>query len=79
MKYENAVREFKTIYLHLYLKKVDYWTAEEAWAGYKDRLCKNGEITQKQYEIWQTPFPYGKNLKPNKRQLQIAADGCGMW
>lgn len=74
MRYEIAVRDFKTIYMNLYLNKVDYWTAQEAWARYIDGLCKNGEITQKQYDTWETPFPYGKNLKPSYKQLAMAYD-----
>lgn len=72
MRYEIAVRDFKTIYMHLYLKRVDYWKAYEAWSSYVDGLCKNGEITQKQYNEWKTPFPYGKSLKPSYKQLAMA-------
>lgn len=72
MKYLEAKRDFERIYIHLYLKKVDYWTAFEAWSSFIDGLCKNGDITQKQYDTWQTPFPYGKNLKPTYKQLAIA-------
>lgn len=74
MTYLQAKKEFETIYLSLYLKKVDYWTAHEAWAAYVDGLCKNGEITQKQFDTWETPFPYGKHLKPSYKQLAMAYD-----
>ena len=72
MTYAQGVKRFKFEYIHLYINKVDYWKAEEAWAKYIDNLCKDGEITQNQYETWQTPFPYGKNLKPSYKQLAIA-------
>lgn len=79
MRYDVAVKDFERIYIQYYMRHEDYWKAFEAWSAYIDGLCKDGQITQKQFETWQTPFPYGKKLKPNKRQLQIAADGCGMW
>ena len=74
MRYEEAVKQFKYSYLNLYLNKVDYWTAHEAWSRYVDGLLKNGEITQKQFGSWATPFPYGKPLKPSYRQLCRAYD-----
>ena len=74
MRYEVAVKEFKCIYLHLYIKKVDYWQAQLAWTEYVDGLCRRGEITEKQYNTWETPFPYGKPLKPSYRQLCMAYD-----
>lgn len=74
MTYDQAVKEFKHIAINLYLKNVDYWTAQEAWAAYVDGLCKDGQITQKQYDTWETPFPYGKHLKPSYNQLLLAAN-----
>lgn len=74
MRYETAVNNFKMIYIKLYLDKVDYWTAQETWAAYIDSLCKSGEITQKQYDTWATPFPYGKRLKPSYKQLEMVSD-----
>jgi hypothetical protein len=62
MTYRNAVREFKRMYVGLYINQVDYWTAQQAWAEYTDSLCKSGQITEKQYMNWTTPFPYGKPL-----------------
>ena len=33
------------------------WTAlREAWNDWTDALCKDGEITSKQYETWSNPF-----------------------
>jgi hypothetical protein len=70
MTKEQAVRDFEEIYVDLYLQKADYWTAQQAWSAYVDNLCKNGEITQKQYSTWSTPFEYGKHLKPTRKQLE---------
>lgn len=28
----------------------------EAWNNFTDTLCKNGDITTKQYEKWDNPF-----------------------
>lgn len=74
MTYDQAVKDFKRIYLHLYINRVDYWRGQEAWAFYVDELCKDGQITEKQYMNWATPFPYGKPLKPSYRQLCMAND-----
>ena len=63
MTYRQAVMDFKEAYNDLYEKCVDYWTAQMAWSCYVDNLCRNGNITQKQYQTWATPFPYGKSLK----------------
>lgn len=63
MTYRQAVKDFKETHRKLYEDEVDYWAAQEAWAFYTDGLCKAGEITQKQWSNWLTPFPYGKHLK----------------
>ena len=63
MDYKTAVKQFKAENLELWMKEVDYWTAQLAWATYTDSLCKAGIITQKQWSSWSTPFPYGKRLK----------------
>lgn len=63
MTYRQAVKQFKSEYIDLYKREVDYWTAQLAWAGFTDYLCKDGQITQKQWSNWSTPFPYGKHLK----------------
>lgn len=63
MKYRDAVKEFKRLYIGLYIDEVDYWTAQQAWAFWVDDLCKEGVITQRQFNNWLTPFPYGKPLR----------------
>ena len=62
MTYRDAVREFKRQNINLWINQVDYWTAWEIWDAYIDSLCKSGQITEKQYMNWATPFPYGKPL-----------------
>lgn len=63
MTYKDAVREFKRQNIDLYINQVDYWRAWEAWDAYIDGLCKDGQITEKQWGTWLTPFPYGERLK----------------
>lgn len=62
MTYKEAVKIFRETYSDLYEKGVDYWTALECWENFTDVLCKNGDITQKQFNTWETPFTYGKRL-----------------
>ena len=77
MTKEQAVRDFKREYADLYIKKVDYWKAQLAWSTYTDNLCKSGQITQKQWSSWSTPFPYGKRLRPSREQLERAVNQNG--
>lgn len=70
MTYREAVKNFKRYYRKLYIERSDYWTAHLAWSDYVDGLNREGEITDKQASTWSTPFPYGKPLKPSKRQLE---------
>lgn len=66
MNYIQAVKIFMDTYTDLWEEEVDYWTAQECWANFTDILCKEGSITQKQYERWETPFTYGKRLSIRK-------------
>lgn len=59
MTYKDAVRDFKSM---LRDGEYDYWTIWEMWDGYTDGLCKAGEITNKQWSTWGTPFEYGKRV-----------------
>lgn len=71
MTYETAVREFQEIYRDLYIRRVDYWTAQLCWADYVDNLHREGEITDLQNSRWPTPFTYGKPLRPKMWQLEM--------
>lgn len=75
MTKEQAVREFKQMFIGLWINNSDYWTAQLAWSSYVDDLCKSGQITQKQYQNWSTPFPYGKPLRPTKKMLEAVVYG----
>lgn len=75
MTKKEAIKQFEEIYLDLYIREVDYWTAQLTWTEFVDNLNRNGEITDKQRDNWTTPFPYGKHLKPNKRQLELKVYG----
>lgn len=63
MDYRTAVKRFKEENPDLHKGSgIDYWTAWERWDFWKDAMCKAGEITQKQWANWATPFEYGKRL-----------------
>ena len=59
MTYKDAVKNFKNM---LPNGKYDYCSVQLMWAEYTDCLCKDGEITQKQWNTWETPFEYGKRV-----------------
>lgn len=59
MRYEQAVAKFKSL---LNNGEYDYWTIQLMWTEFVDDLCKSGEITQKQFDNWSTPFEYGKHV-----------------
>lgn len=59
MTYKDAVRQFKQ---GLPNGEYDYLMLQQAWAFYTDGLCKDGEITNKQWNTWETPFEYGKRV-----------------
>ena len=67
MTYKDAVKQFRNQFIDLWERQVDYWTAQETWSCWVDGLCKDGQITQRQYDTWRTPFTYGKRLKLTKR------------
>ena len=70
MTYREAVKNFQRDYRKIYIDKVDYWMAHEVWAEYVDGLNRDRQITDRQASTWSTPFPYGKTLKPSKKQLE---------
>ena len=59
MSYKEAVREFKRT---LPNGKHDYWSIQLWWTGFVDDLCKAGIISQKQFNVWNTPFEYGRSV-----------------
>lgn len=67
----DAVKRFKREYRKLYIERADYWKAHLAWSEFTDYLNREGEITDKQFQNWSTPFPYGKSLKPSREQLEM--------
>lgn len=34
----------------------DYYAVQLEWSFFTDMLCRNGDITTKQYSTWLTPF-----------------------
>lgn len=70
MTYREAVRQFKIQNRKLFNNHTDYWTGQLCWSTYTDMLCKDGIITQKQYDTWATPFPYGKRLRPTRITME---------
>lgn len=54
MDKKTADKIFKSEYLP-HLPKGDYPAIFEAWNDWTDSLCKDGEITEKQYNEWQCP------------------------
>lgn len=60
MTKKQALRDFKEHVLpNIPLRhngKVDEVARSEAWNNYTDALCKDGQITLKQYESWTNPF-----------------------
>lgn len=62
MTYQEAKKLFNEYYPGLSGDR-DYYKKEFAWSCFVDSLCKNKEITQKQYDTWPCPFkhPYQHN------------------
>ncbi len=56
----EAVKEFIEFHKPQVLKQYgphDRPAMREAWNNYTDYLCKDGQITDKQYATWTGPFP----------------------
>ncbi len=47
---------------------LDYWTAQLMWTEYIDDLCRQGKITQDQFNNWTNPMKYGKPVKIRVRR-----------
>ena len=60
MKKVEALREFKsTLPVGQWF---DYWTLQQMWSGFTDSLCKNKQITERQWNNWVTPVKYGRTV-----------------
>ncbi len=60
MKKTTLTADFRETVLPL-LPKGDKPALREAWNNYTDALCKNGVITQFQYDTWTNPFDKSYN------------------
>ena len=57
MTRQEAIKEFAEVYPNYKQEaKQDYCKTQEAWACFVDSLCKDEQITQKQYDTWLSPF-----------------------
>ena len=66
MRYEQAVSEFKSL---LNNGEYDYWTIQLMWTEFVDGLCREGRITQKQFDNWSCPYEYGKHVVVYDRRV----------
>jgi hypothetical protein len=51
---QESIATFKSEYFQVW--RHDKPALREAWNNYTDRLCKEGRITQRQYDTWLNPF-----------------------
>jgi hypothetical protein len=59
MTKKEALIEFKEYFLPEVIKQYgekDIIAKRECWNNYTDSLCKDGLITQKQYNNWMNPY-----------------------
>lgn len=60
MTKKEAEQEFRRLYPPETFKHPGGWTDQvarrEAWNNYTDALCKEGRITEHQYNTWVHPF-----------------------
>ena len=52
----EAIKQFKSLYEAWGCSDDDVIAKRTYWNDYTDLLCKNGQITLKQYENWGQPF-----------------------
>lgn len=53
----EATRLFREVYPDCYKDvRGDYCKVQFAWSCFVDGLCKDGQITQNQYDNWTMPF-----------------------
>ena len=55
MTKKEAVKEFRNLFAELFTKK-DRPAIDQAWNDWTDGLCKDKQITQKQYDTGVHPF-----------------------
>lgn len=57
MNRDQAVKEFREVYTPRVSPsgRIDVIAHDEAWGVYIDALCKEGRISQAQYEQWEAP------------------------
>lgn len=56
MNKKTAIAIFKDEYSQLLIeKRKDIPAKQFAWASFVDMLCKNGDITQRQFDTWGNP------------------------
>jgi len=59
MNKRDVLEEFKRDILPIIVQqygKNDKPAVSQAWNDYTDMLCKDGQITQRQYDTWTNPF-----------------------
>lgn len=57
MKKNDALAQFKATYPNFKAAlKADYIAVKTEWDCFTDMLCKDGVITEKQYNTWLFPF-----------------------
>jgi len=59
MNKRDVLDEFKRDILPIIVQqygKNDKPAISQAWNDYTDMLCKDGQITQRQYDTWTNPF-----------------------
>ena len=52
----QAIKQFKSLYEAWGCSDDDVIAKRTYWNNYTDALCKNGLITNKQYDTWDQPF-----------------------
>ena len=62
----EAIKDFRMLYKYFGgFRRGDVIAKRTKWNDYTDQLCKDGLITQKQYENWGQPFQPNLTKKNN--------------
>lgn len=57
MTKKAAIQQFASMFPNYKQEaKKDYCKMQLAWSTFVDSLCKDGTITQRQYDTWLAPF-----------------------